>query len=576
MGDHPEHEIEVLRRLQSLTDVALEHLDLDELLAALLVRVRDLVGSDTAAVLLLDEEHDDLVARAAVGLEEEVERGVRIPMGRGFAGRIAASRRPVVLDDVDHADVLNPILREKGVKSLLGVPLLVGERVLGVVHVGTLAPRDFDDADVRLLQLAAQRAALAIDHARLYEAERNARRRLEHLQAVTDVALAHLGVDELLAVLLPRIREILLADTCAVLLLDEETRELVARSAVGIEEAVEQGIRIPLGRGFAGRIAASGQPVILDDVDHSDVLNPILREKGIKSLLGVPLGTGATPIGVLHVGTLRHRRFTRSDTELLQLVGTRVAIAIERARLHEEIVELDKLKLNFVAVASHELRTPATSVYGTLATLVRHGRTLPPETWDDLLRVGLEQGERLRRLIEQLLDLSRLDAHAIALSPKAIDLRETLVAIAAQVAPPDGDVHVRARVAAVTADPLALDRIVSNLLVNAFRYGSPPVVVTADATEDAVHVVVEDGGGGVPPELVPRLFERFARGDDRSGSGLGLAIAQAYAEAHGGTLTYAPAGAGARFELVLPQPRGAGEGEAAPTSSSSTESASAA
>src|SRR3954451_18821107 len=171
--------LERLRRLQALTDVALAHLQLDPLLDALLERTRELLGADTCAVLMLDEDRKELVARAAVGLEEEVEQGVRIPVGRGFAGAVAASRRPVILDDVDHADVLNPILREKGIKSMLGVPLLVGGDPIGVLHVGTLVPRRFDDEDVELLQIAADRAAVAIDHARLYEAERRARERIE-------------------------------------------------------------------------------------------------------------------------------------------------------------------------------------------------------------------------------------------------------------------------------------------------------------------------------------------------------------------------------------------------------------
>jgi GAF domain-containing protein len=298
------HDAERLRRLQALTDAALAHLDLDELLAALLERTRDILGVDTSAVLLLEEETQELVARAAVGIEEEVEQGVRIPVGRGFAGRIAAEARPVILDDVDHADILNPILREKGIKSMLGVPLQLGGTILGVLHVGTLRPRTFVGDDVELLQLAADRSAIAIEHARLYAAEREARLRIEAVQAVTDAALAHLELDELLAVLLPRIREIVHADTCAVLLLDEASRELVARAAVGIEEEVEQGVRIPVGRGFAGRIAAEARPVILDDLDEADVVNPILRAKGIKSMLGVPLFVRGGVIGVLHVGTL--------------------------------------------------------------------------------------------------------------------------------------------------------------------------------------------------------------------------------------------------------------------------------
>src|SRR5262249_12934006 len=211
-------------------------------------------------------------------------------------------------------------------------------------------------------------------------------------------------------VLLPRIREILKTDTCAVLLLDTENRELVARAALGIEEEVEQGVRIPLGRGFAGRVAADAQPVIIDDLDTADVYNPILRQKGIKSMLGVPLVVRGDVIGVLHVGTLTPRKFNRGDVELLSLVSERVALATERARLHEQMVMLDQLRANFVAVASHELRTPAASVYGALATVVERSDQLGSELREELLGVAYEQSQRLVRLLEQLLDLSRLDA----------------------------------------------------------------------------------------------------------------------------------------------------------------------
>ena len=545
---------ERLRRLQTLTDTALAHLDLDELLGSLLLRAREALEVDTCAILLLDEETAELVARAAVGIEEEVEQGVRIPVGAGFAGRVAASRKPLVLDHVDHTNVLNPILREKGIKSLLGVPLLVGPVVLGVLHVGTLTPRKFSPQEVELLQLAGDRAAIAIEHARLYAAERSARRRIEDIQAITDAALAYLDVDELLAVLLPRIRDILDADTCAVLLADESGTELVARAAVGIEEEVEQGVRIPVGLGFAGRIAAEGRPVILADVDHADVLNPLLREKGIKSLLGVPLGVAEKPIGVLHVGTLTHRAFRKEDVELLQLVAQRVALAIGRARLHEETSQLDELKLNFVAVASHELRTPATAVYGALATIV--GRPdLAPELRETLITTAYEQSDRLRSLLEQLLDLSRLDARTIETNPRPLVLHTVLSAIARQGLPGSAvQLDVAPDLAAV-ADPHVLDRVVSNLLLNAQRYGEPPIVLAAELSDSHLRISVEDSGGGVPESLRPYLFERFTRGGETAGSGLGLAIARTYARAHGGDLIYEPRGAGARFELIVPQRR---------------------
>ena len=541
-----------VRRLQSVTDAALAHLQLDELLDALLVRTRQLLDVDTCAILLLDEETDELVARAALGIEEEVEQGVRIPVGDGFAGRIAADKAPIVLDDVDHGDVLNPILVDKGIKSMLGVPLVVEGEVRGVLHVGSLVYRSFEADEVELLQLVADRAALAIDHARLFAAERAARERIENVQAVTDAALAHLEVDELLAVLLPRIRDILRADTCAVLLVDKSSNELVARAALGIEEEVEQGIRIPLGEGFAGRVAAEGQARAID-VDDYPVWNPILRQKGIKSMLGVPLIVAGASLGVLHVGSLTLREFTRDEFELLQLVAERVAIAIERAKLHEETVQLDQFRANFVAIASHELRTPATSVYGVLKTLAERGPQLTDDLRDELLRVGVEQGERLRRLLEELLDLSRLDAKAIDIDPRPVVLRAALGDFVAGALP--GGEGIELDVPddlAVVVDPLVLERVVTNLVVNAVRYGAPPIRIEARHRDNHLRVVVEDSGQGIAPELEGRIFDRFARGA-QSGHGLGLAIARAYAQAHGGELVYDPRDRGARFELLIPQ-----------------------
>jgi signal transduction histidine kinase len=542
-----------LERLQAVTDAALAHLEVEELLQVLLPRIRDILGADTCAVLLLDEETNELVARAAVGIEEEVEAGVRIAMGGGFAGRVAAGKQPVVLDDIDEAELLNPILREKGIKSMVGVPLLVAGAVIGVLHVGTLQRREFDSDDVDLLQLAADRAAVAIEHARLFEAERHARRRIEHVQAVTDAALAHLELEELLDVLLPRIRDILVADTCAVLLLDRETNELVARAALGIEEEVVAGVRIPMGGGFAGRVAATKEPVIIDNLATYRVLNPILREKGIESMLGVPLLVGGDAIGVMHVGSLAPRRFTNDDVELLQLVAQRVAIAIERAKLHEQARQFDQLKLNFVAIASHELRTPATSIYGALTTLVQR-LELPPETREELIQMAYQQSDRMRRLIEQLLDLSRLDARAIRVVPHPIVLSSVLAEIVSGSVPQGlrADVDVPPDLAAV-ADPLALERVLTNLLTNAVRHGAAPIRLSAVRKDANLRISVEDSGSGVPEELRDRLFDRFSRADSGVGSGLGLAIARAYAHAMGGELFYREGAPGARFELVIPQ-----------------------
>jgi serine phosphatase RsbU (regulator of sigma subunit) len=164
---------ERLRGIEAVTDAGLAQLTAEKLLVELLDRVREILAADTAAILLLDVATGQLVATAARGIEAEVYQGVRVPLGRGFAGRIAATRQPVAIEDIDEADVVNPLLRERGIRSLLGVPLLVGGQLLGVLHVGTVTPRRFDDEDVELLQLVADRVALATQ-ASLSETERSA------------------------------------------------------------------------------------------------------------------------------------------------------------------------------------------------------------------------------------------------------------------------------------------------------------------------------------------------------------------------------------------------------------------
>jgi GAF domain-containing protein/anti-sigma regulatory factor (Ser/Thr protein kinase) len=335
--------LEQLRRLAAITDIALAHVGLDSMLPELLERVSETLRVDTVAVLLLDEETNELVARAAKGIEEEVEQGVRIPVGKGFAGRVAAQRRPITIRNIDKADIFNPILRQKGIRSLLGAPLLLEGRVLGIVHVGSLTERVFTEEETGLLEQAAGRIAPAIEHARLYDAEREAReaaeaalQELQALQGVADAALAHLDLDDMLGEVLERLRASLRVDTAAILMLDTESDELVARAARGLEEEVERGSRVPVGRGFAGRIAATREVVEIPDLDTADIFNPILRKRGIKSMLGAPLIAGGQVRGVVHVGTLSPRRFTEGEARLLQLAGDRIAMALDHSRLIRE------------------------------------------------------------------------------------------------------------------------------------------------------------------------------------------------------------------------------------------------
>ncbi|MEU1684944.1 GAF domain-containing SpoIIE family protein phosphatase [Micromonospora sp. NPDC005707] len=150
-----------LRRVEAVTDATLSRLDVADLFDELLDRVRDLLRVDTAAILLLDVRAQQLVATAARGLEEEVRQGFRVSIGRGFAGQVALTRRPVIVQTVTSDNVVNPVLLEIGLQSLLGVPIMARGELVGVLHVGTLSPRQFNLEDVRLLELVADRVSLA-------------------------------------------------------------------------------------------------------------------------------------------------------------------------------------------------------------------------------------------------------------------------------------------------------------------------------------------------------------------------------------------------------------------------------
>jgi putative methionine-R-sulfoxide reductase with GAF domain len=204
MSDQPRGEEwpahEQLRRIEAVTDVALALLGVEELLAQLLERVQQLLAVDTVAVLLMDPAGETLVATAARGIEAEVHQGVRIPLGRGFAGRIAAEKAPVILPSVDATTVSNPILWQRGIQSLLGVPLLGQRGVLGVLHVGTVTTRRFTRSDVRLLELVAGRVAAAID-VRNAQADRDAAALLQ--RSLLPTRLPHIPGVELAARYVP-------------------------------------------------------------------------------------------------------------------------------------------------------------------------------------------------------------------------------------------------------------------------------------------------------------------------------------------------------------------------------------
>jgi PAS domain S-box-containing protein len=429
------------------------------------------------------------------------------------------------------------------------------------------------------------------ERGRLLALEREARSaaestldQLRAIQSVTEVALAHVSLDDLLQGLLDRIAEALAVDTVAVLLFADDQRSLIPRAAKGIEEEVQQGIRIPIGHGFAGRIAAERRAVVLEDVKHGDVLNPILLEKRIRSLLGVPLLVEGRVVGVLHVGTLYPRHFSESDVSFLQVVADRVAIAIDHARLYEaariarraaeQADEAVRLRDEFVSVAAHELKTPVTSLRGFAELLLRfsdRGEQLDPDRYRRILQAIHRQSERLARLVTQLLETTRLDAGQLLIDRHVEDLTPLVGRIVEQ-ARAQSEQHELVFTAPPTlrasVDALRLEQVLQNLLDNAIKYspnGGPIDVDLAQPSPEVVQLTVRDRGIGVPPDQRSHIFERFyqAHADShRSGLGLGLYVSRQIVDAHGGQLRFeSPEDGGSRFVVEVPVGADAGDAE---------------
>jgi two-component system sensor histidine kinase MtrB len=311
-------------------------------------------------------------------------------------------------------------------------------------------------------------------------------------------------------------------------------------------------------------LAGSGRPIGAHGL--SDDARRRLEWEGPSAVTGEVQRVDAGPASLVLWTTPYAPFFGGEELSLLRALGDLTGLALDRTRLFAQertaraaLERADALKSSFVALAAHELRTPVAAVHGIAETLHRLGGDLSENRRTELRRMLYTQTTRLRLLVDQLLDLSRLDADAISIEPRRLRVRERveeLVADVAGAAPAPVQVDVAPDLEA-PVDPHAFDRIVANLVANAVRYGSAPIVVRAELLDRHFRLTVEDRGPGVPTELVPQLFERFTRGDEaRSrgvGTGLGLAIARSYAQAHDGELLYEPVDPhGACFQLVLP------------------------
>jgi signal transduction histidine kinase len=566
----PERADVLLSRIETVTDAALAHLELDDLLQELLNRIHRLLSVDTTAILLLSDDKCDLLVRAACGLEEEVVAGVRIPVGTGIAGRIAAGDTLVLVDEPAAIAAVSPILRAKGVQALAGVPLLVEGRVIGVLHVGTLHSRHWTVEDTQLLQRVADRVALAIDRAQAYAAEQQARIRAEaaeqRLAFLADAsAVLATSLDEqttlqhIVQLTVPH-----LAEWCLALLMDGTDalpratgRHTDSGQQVPLETWIAKIAVDPPASSELSRLLSIEQSSVVVEINGdeskahhpADTLRGLLQEMGTSSALLVPLRARGHTGGMVILGWTGIADRISSETQALaEDLARRAALAVDNARLYQQAQDALRLRDEFLAIAAHELKTPLTVLLGLAESWQRRlAREETASTRDQRTAQQITtQAQRIHRLIDQVLDISRLQGGGLILEPQVVDL----VALARRIVAdfqPTLEQHLltldcEEEALLVVGDEIRLEQVLYNLLQNAIKY-SPnggDVGVGVQRHGDQVCLVVSDQGIGIPETAIPHLFKQFYRvagsAQHQRGSGIGLYIVQEIVRRHGGTV----------------------------------------
>ena len=313
--------------------------------------------------------------------------------------------------------------------------------------------------------------------------------------------------------------------------------------------------RVPVGTGLSGRVISTGRIIYSPDISRDERVDPKLRRVGTnesgRSYLGVPLVVQGSVTGVLQIDSTEVDAFDEDDIAVLEGLAVQVAGGIESARRREDLLEVERMKADFIARISHELRTPLTVMGGFTDTLLLHGDRISPEQQHEVLGRIKTSVTRLSSLIEEILTVSSLDAGMSRVKPEDVELGDLLreaakLSIDASRVTVDGPDR-----RLVVTDPVILRHLVNQLIDNALKYGGDAVVSSAIDPDGCLLLVIRDHGPGIAEHDRERVFERFYRGNHTgAGMGLGLPVVRQLATALDATvhLDDAPDG-GARFTL---------------------------
>jgi signal transduction histidine kinase/DNA-binding response OmpR family regulator len=535
---------------------------------------------------------DDVYRIAFIlGGSQEYQEYMRLhPVDQGpetLVGRVGLERRIVQIPDVLADPVYRwPTGRELGgYRTMLGAPMLVGDRVVGVLILWRLEVAPFGDRTLDLLTTFAAQAAIAIQNVELFQqlAQRSAQlaRSVDELRALGEISQAvssSLDLGEVLTTIVRRAAELSGADGGSIFEYDSDAEEFVLRTCTGTSDTLIQalrGVRIGLRDTFMGDAVATGKVRQAPDLEAEppDPHVDTLRAHGWRSMVVLPLRRQDVIFGALVVRSKASGALPVETVDLLETLAGQSVLAIHNARVFHELErKTDELqvagqhKSEFLASMSHELRTPLNAVIGFSDVLLDRMFGELNERQDEYLRDIRNSGRHLLELINEILDLSKVEAGQMELDldpVSLVDLIEHGVAMVRERAAGHGislEWEVDPAIGVAEADERKLKQVILNLLSNAVKFtpDGGSVTVKARRVGDEAHVSVRDTGVGIAEEEWDRIFEAFQRGGraartSTEGTGLGLTLSKRIVDLHGGRLWMeSELGAGSTFSFAIP------------------------
>jgi GAF domain-containing protein len=521
------------------------------------------------------------------------ERGV--PISRGtVSGRAVIDRETIHVHDVA-AEIetefpeAKPYQQSEGFRTVLATPLLREDVPIGVIWIHRMEVRPFTEKQIKLLETFAAQAVIAIENVRLFQ-ELQTRtgelaRSVGELRALGEVGQAvssTLDLETVLTRIASHAVQLSGADGGAIYEYEESTQEFHLRGSHQIVKELVEALHsspIQLGSGAVGQAATTRAPVevtdILDERQYAATrFRPLLRELGYRSLLAVPLLREDRIMGGLTIYRRRTGSFSTEVVHLLQTFATQSVLAIQNARLFREIEDksrqieaANRHKSEFLANMSHELRTPLNAIIGFSEVLSERMFGELNEKQAEYTEDILSSGRHLLSLINEILDLSKVEAGRMELElakfdlPLAIDNARTFVRERAVKHGINLEVNVDERLGDYVGDERKIKQILLNLLSNAVKFTPEGgrIDIKARQSDGAVEISVSDTGIGISPQDQERIFEEFRQvGTDYAhkteGTGLGLTLAKKFVELHGGKIwVTSEVGKGSTFSFTLPE-----------------------